>query len=244
MRSSYLCSPCPKILGINCFNPGQHSLVCPQLTLHPAIASDRSSCIGMVPTWCACHLGPWVLTQCHLATHSALIKTTRNALYIHIHMYIYMYIYNYIYISKTFALKSLGSLVALIPRKRTMLITTAPWLLVLGKVVMTPERRLVGVVVNYICSLAVPLSDTFGVLSLCGICCSCRADLEKIKKYKGIRMVRRYRDKLNKRRVAGDSAFNYNGFTMSFWVHFHFNHCSNTLEFDACCFHDVSICLC
>ena len=31
-----------------------------------------------------------------------------------------------------------------------MLITTAPWLLVLGKVVMTPERRLVGVVVNYI----------------------------------------------------------------------------------------------
>ena len=98
MRSSYLCSPCQKILGINCFNPGQHSLVCPQLTLHPAIASDRSSCIGMVPNWCACHLGPWVLTQCHLATHSALIKTTRNALYIHIHMYIYMYIYNYIYI--------------------------------------------------------------------------------------------------------------------------------------------------
>ena len=97
-----------------------------------------------------------------------------------------------------------------------MLITTAPWLLVLGKVVMTPERRRVGVVVNYICSLAVPLSYIFGMLSLCGICYSCRADLEKIKKYKGIRMVRRYRDKLNKRRVAGDSAFNYNGFTCLF----------------------------
>lgn len=37
--------------------------------------------------------------------------------------------------------------------------------------------------------------------------CCCREELEKIKKYKGIKMVRRYRDKVNKQRVVGASAF-------------------------------------
>ena len=59
----------------------------------------------------------------------------------------------------------------LMPRKRTMLITTAPWILVLGEVVMTPERRLLqSQYVGYVFAIEIVTHTTcanmFGASSL------------------------------------------------------------------------------
>ena len=117
--------------------PSQFGLPTP--TARYCAASDRSFYVGMVPNWCSFRWGLWVLTQCHLAT------CTYNNYQSFVVHYPQLCLWPH-------------------SRKRTVLITTAPWVLALGAVVMTPERRLVRVVVD--CLLASAAVKHFGVLLL------------------------------------------------------------------------------
>lgn len=74
----------------------------------------------------------------------------------------------------------------LLLRKPTLLITTAKFLLPMSDYVMTWERRRLVIFVA-------PLYQSNALL---------RQELKRLQKYKGIKMVKKYRDSQGKRRVV------------------------------------------
>ena len=74
----------------------------------------------------------------------------------------------------------------LLLRKPTLLITTAKFLLPMSDYVMTWERRRLVIFVA-------PLYQSNALLS---------QELKRLQKYKGIKMVKKYRDSQGKRRVV------------------------------------------